>query len=457
MHIHILGIGGTFMSALALLARAKGYKVTGHDAKCYPPISDLLTQHGIAYVEGYDEPGEMLNANEVVVGNAIKRGLPIIETLLNAHKSYISGPEWLAREVLANYKILAVSGTHGKTSTSTIAAFILEEAGFEPGYLIGGVPQVLETNAKQGKGEWFVIEADEYDTAFFDKRPKFMHYRPQGLIMHNLEFDHADIYDSLAAIQKQFHYLLRTVPGNGWVVRPFIEKGIDGAIEQGVYSPVITWGQDKQGDVKLELIDADGSTFHLITPDEKIEVSWSLLGAHNVENAVAAMIACRQIGVPYAKSAEILKKYQPVKRRLEICFSHPQLTVYDDFAHHPTAIRRATEAVSHSEKHKRLLAILDFASNSMRAGHHLADIPHALAFVDELYVVEAQGFDLQTEAKKWPCRVHVFSSTDALVEQINQDIKPMDSVLMMSNKGFDKLRAKLLSSLETNPLLMATI
>lgn len=446
MHIHILGISGTFMSALAIMAKAKGYKVTGHDACCYPPISDLLKAHDINYIEGYEEIGPMLEADEVIVGNTIKRGVPILETLLNHSKAYVSGPEWLAREVLSHYKVLAVCGTHGKTSTSTIIAYILTQAGMQPGYLIGGVPQVLPNNAHLGQGQWFVIEADEYDTAFFDKRPKFMHYRPQGVVMHNLEFDHADIYDSLAAIQKQFHYLLRTVPNDGWVIRPQVEAGIDGAIEQGVYCPVIRWGKLDSSDARLSDVAVDGTSFTVHYQDQVATVEWSLLGQHNVENALAAMIACEKLGVDLQTSAQILTNYQPVKRRLEICLSTPELTIYDDFAHHPTAIRRACQAVVDSGKHQRLLAILEFGSNSMRAGHHLGQIGEALSLVDELYVVEAKDFDIRKQAQAWPCKVQVFACVDDLVSKIADDVLPHDAILMMSNKGFDKLKPKLLQA-----------
>lgn len=447
MHIHILGISGTFMSALALLAKAKGHRVTGHDAACYPPISDLLNQNGIEYIEGYDNPGPMLSADEVIVGNAMKRGMSIVETLLNVHKRYYSGPEWLAKEVLKDYNVLAVSGTHGKTSVTTMLAFILEQAGLEPGYLIGGVPQCLESNAKLGAGQWFVIEADEYDTAFFDKRPKFMHYRPQGLILHNLEFDHADIYPSLDAIQQQFHYLLRTVPQNGWVIRPAQDEGIDGAVEKGIYSPSFCWSWDNTTDAQIEWIQADGSEFKLKTRFGEAYVQWSLMGQHNVENAVAALLASHKVGVPLQQSADILKNYRPVKRRMEICFHHPDLTVYDDFAHHPTAIQRTTLAVKNSKKHQRVIGVLDFASNSMRAGHHLAGMPNALSAVDVLYVLNSYDFDIESVAQSWPCPVMVFPNIDELAQNLVENLQPKDAVVMMSNKGFGMLKTKLLALL----------
>ncbi len=447
MHIHILGIGGTFMSALAILAKQKGYRVTGQDTACYPPISDVLKAHQIDYVEAYDDISDMLAADEVIVGNAMKRGLPVVEALLNSKQPYTSGPEWLAREVLTYYKVLAVCGTHGKTSTSTMIAYILEQAGMHPSYLIGGVPQVLPSSAHMDQGEWFVIEADEYDTAFFDKRPKFMHYRPQGVVMHNLEFDHADIYDSLASIQKQFHYLLRTVPQNGWVVRPQYETGIDGAMALGVYSPVISWGTDSHVDVQFSIDAPDGSAFRVKTPEGEVAVKWSLMGMHNVKNALAAMIVCKQLGVDYQDSAAILAHFQPVKRRLELCFSHQGLCVYDDFAHHPTAIRCASEAVASSKKHPRLLAVLEFGSNSMRGGHHLAHMGEALQSIDDLYVLKAKDFDIEAQAQHWPCRVQVFATVDDLIAKMLGDLRPDDAILMMSNKGFDELKPKLLAKL----------
>lgn len=447
MHIHILGISGTFMSALAILAKAKGFRVTGHDAACYPPISDLLMQHGIDYVEGYDDARLMLQADEVVVGNAMKRGMPIIETMLNHRKPYVSGPEWLAREVLKNYQVIAVSGTHGKTSVTTMLAFILEKAGLEPGYLIGGVPQCLESNAKCGKGDFFVIEADEYDTAFFDKRPKFMHYRPHGLIFHNLEFDHADIYPNLEAIQQQFSYLLRTVPQNGWVIRPAHDEGIDGAIEKGIYTPALCWAWDNNADAQIEWIQADGSEFLLKTHFGEAKVQWPLMGQHNVENAVAAILASHKVGVCLQQAADILKDYRPVKRRMEICFHHFDLTVYDDFAHHPTAIRRTSMAIKNAKKHQRLIAILDFASNSMRAGHHLDKMPGALEAVDVLYVLNQKDFDIQLQAAHWPCQVQLFSNIEELLQHLLAHLEPKDAIVMMSNKGFGHLRHRLLDLL----------
>ena len=447
MHVHILGIAGTFMSALAILAKAKGYRVTGNDAACYPPISDLLTAHGIDFIEGYDDFELALSADVVIVGNAMKRGMPMIERLLNKHQRYVSGPEWLSTEILKDYRVLAVSGTHGKTSTSTMLAYILTEAGLRPSYLLGGVPQCLEANAKLDSGEWFVIEADEYDTAFFDKRPKFMHYRPEGLILHNLEFDHADIYPSLDAILQQFHYLFRTIPQKGWIVRPMHDEAVDGAFEKGVYSPAILWSFDNSADVQLELIESDGSAFCIKSKFETAVVKWGLLGQHNVENAAAAMIAASKIGVGFNESAAILKHYKPVKRRMEICFQNPSLTVYDDFAHHPTAIRKTTEAIKKSRKHQRLLGILEFASNSMRTGHHLQAMPEALGAIDHLYMLNNTDFNLQEQAKNWPCRVNIFPDVAALLEAVMADMMPGDAVLMMSNKGFGQLKQTFLDLL----------
>jgi len=447
MHVHILGIAGTFMSALAILAKAKGYRVTGNDAACYPPISDLLIAHGIDFIEGYDDINMALSADLVLVGNAMKRGMPCIERLLNKHKRYFSGPEWLASEILKDYRVLAVSGTHGKTSTATMLAFILTEAGLKPSYLLGGVPQCLAANAKLDSGEWFVIEADEYDTAFFDKRPKFMHYRPEGLILHHLEFDHADIYPSLDAILQQFHYLFRSIPQTGWIVRPMNDEAVDSAFEKGVYSPATMWGSNHAADVQVELMAADGSAFRLTSMCESALVEWDVLGQHNVENAAAAMIAASKIGVGFAASAAILKNYTPVKRRMEICFQHTSLTVYDDFAHHPTAISKTTQAIKASNKHQRLLGILDFASNSMRSGHHLQAMPAALTALDGLYLLNNTDFNLKEQAEKWPCTVNIFSSVETLLAAIMTDLMPGDAVIMMSNKGFAMLKQRFLDLL----------
>ena len=445
MHIHILGIAGTFMSALAILAKAQGHQVTGHDEKCYPPISDLLTAHGIAYIEGYEvEMASILKADMVVVGNAMKRGMPIIELLLNAKGAYTSGPAWLASNILKNYKVMAVSGTHGKTSTSTMIAYIMTEAGCFPSYLLGGVPQCLPANAKLDKGEWFIIEADEYDTAFFDKRPKFMHYRPQGLIVNNLEFDHADIYPSLDAIILQFHYLFRTVPENGFIIRPKEDKAIDEACQKGVYTPMTTIG----GDYHLTSLSPDGSQFRLSGHGRTVDVAWSLMGRHNMENAAAAMLACLKMGVSLEASAKLLKHYQPVKRRLELCFQSAELTVFDDFAHHPTAIRRTTETLREAAKYNRILAVLEFGSNSMRAGHHLQGMPQALAAVDCLYALDLPGLNLREMAQMWPCEVKLFADIHRMIEGIVADLKPQDVIVMMSNKGFGQLKPKLIETLK---------
>lgn len=447
MHIHILGISGTFMSALAILAKQKGYRVTGNDTACYPPISDLLKENNIEFIDNYDDKTMMLAADEVIVGNSIKRGMSIIELLLNNRKKYISGPAWLAREVLDDRQVIAIAGTHGKTTVTTMLALILEQAGFSPGYLIGGVPQCLDSSAKLGAGKYFVIEADEYDTAFFDKRPKFIHYRPYGLILHNLEFDHADIYPSLADIQLQVHYLLRTVPQNGWLVRPFVESGIDGAIELGVYSPAFCWSWEENSDARIELIADDGSEFKIKTKFGEAVVKWGLIGQHNVENAVAAILASYQLGVPLQQAADILKDYRAVKRRMEVCFQHQNLSVYDDFAHHPTAIERTTLAIRNTHKHDRVIGIVDFASNSMRAGHHLKNMAKALRYVDEIFILQSEEFDMSAQARNWPCKVNIKSNIDDLVADLLDKTQRKDGIVIMSNKGMGGLKTKLLANL----------
>ena len=274
-----------------------------------------------------------------------------------------------------------------------------------------------------------------------------MHYRPQALIFHNLEFDHADIYPNLEAIQQQFHYLLRTVPQNGWVIRPGHDEGIDGAVEKGIYTPTLCWAWDNNADAQIEWIQADGSEFLLKTQFGQAKVHWTLMGQHNVENAVAAILASHKVGVSLQQAADILKDYRPVKRRMEICFHHSDLTVYDDFAHHPTAIRRTTMAIKNAKKHQRLIAILDFASNSMRESHHLDKMPEALEAIDELYVLNNDHFDIQLHASHWPCQVRLFLNIEELLQHLMAHLEPKDAIVIMSNKGFGRLRYQLLNLL----------
>jgi UDP-N-acetylmuramate: L-alanyl-gamma-D-glutamyl-meso-diaminopimelate ligase len=395
MRLHILGISGTFMSALALLAREAGYSVTGSDVNCYPPVSDLLTAQGIQWVEGYENTTLALEADMVIVGNAIKRGMPVLEAIIEAGKPYTSGPQWLADNILPGYKVIAVAGTHGKTTTTAMLAWILHEAGLQPGFLIGGVATDFNTSACLGKGSWFVIEADEYDSAFFDKRPKFMHYRPKIAILNNLEFDHADIYQDLAAIQLQFHYLMRTIPANGLVLKPRDDKALNAVMDKGKYCPIEEMTLEGKGDWRAELLVESGASFRIYYREEPIaEVNWSLIGQFNVENGLAAFAASIHAGVKPEVAANALARFTPVKRRLEMKFNQNGITVYDDFAHHPTAIAKTISALKKSNRHERIIVIMEFASYTMRTGIHAEDIAKALVPVDAAYILEPQDFSL---------------------------------------------------------------
>ncbi|MCW8949355.1 MAG: UDP-N-acetylmuramate:L-alanyl-gamma-D-glutamyl-meso-diaminopimelate ligase, partial [Sedimenticola sp.] len=339
MHIHILGICGTFMGGIALLARSLGHEVSGSDANVYPPMSTQLEAAGIELMEGYEAAHLKPAPDCVVVGNAMSRGNPAVEYMLDAGLTYTSGPQWLAENVLHDQWVLAVAGTHGKTSTASLLAWILEYAKMAPGFLIGGVPQNFGCSARMGDTPFFVVEADEYDTAFFDKRSKFVHYRPRTLIMNNLEFDHADIFDNLAMIQRQFHHLVRIVPSNGLIIAPEGEAAMNQVLEMGCWTPVERFSALGDATWSAKPITADGSRFTLLFEQQPVgEVNWSLTGNHNVSNALAAIAAARHVGVPIDVSIEALSEFLNVKRRMELRGEVNGVKVYDDFAHHPTAI-----------------------------------------------------------------------------------------------------------------------
>ena len=444
MHLHILGLSGTFMSALALLAREAGHQVTGSDAHCYPPVSDLLTAQGITWTEGYDDSTDALRADCVIVGNAIKRGMPVIEDVLDANKPYTSGPEWLATNILPKYRVLAVAGTHGKTTTTSMLAFILHKAGLEPGFLIGGVSSDFGTSASLGRGKWFVIEADEYDSAFFDKRPKFIHYRPQIAILNNLEFDHADIYADLPAIQQQFHYFLRTIPRSGVVIKPRDDLALNDVIARGQYSLIDDIALSGDAAWCAELLEDAGQSFVVKHLGKKVaEVHWSLIGRFNVENGLAAIAASAHAGVNPSDAAKALEKFTPVKRRLEVKSEHRGITVYDDFAHHPTAITKTLDALKKSRRHQRILVVIEFASYTMRSGIHGEDMAKALNEADCVYVLEPKDFSLSDLAKHWQCPYQALPTATAIVSAVVAEAKAGDAILVMSNRGFDNIHQRL--------------
>lgn len=449
-HLHILGVSGTFMSALALLAREAGFKVTGSDANCYPPVSDLLASQGIVWTEGYEDTTEALKADCVVVGNAVKRGMPVMEAVLAARKRYISGPQWLAENILSRYRVIAVSGTHGKTTTTAMLAFILHKAGFDPGFLIGGVATDFNTSARLGQGKWFVIEADEYDTAFFDKRPKFMHYHPDIAILNNLEFDHADIYSDLAAIQQQFHYLLKTIPPDGCIIKPRDDVALQTVLARGQYCQVDELALEGNATWRAEILQqedqANGQTFRIWHREEVIaEIKWPLLGRFNVENGLAAFVASMHAGVAPQEAASALSEFSPVKRRLEVKSNQQGVTVYDDFAHHPTAIANTIEALKTSGRHQRILVVLEFASYSMRSGVHAHAMAHALSAADKAFVLNPEQFSLQTQA--WICPFAILPTTHAIVDALVAEVKMGDAIVVMSNRGFDNIHQQIVSKL----------
>ncbi len=449
MHLHILGLSGTFMSALALLARDAGFQVTGSDANCYPPVSDLLEAKGIFWAEGYEDSTLALKADCVIVGNAIKRGMPVMEAVLDARKKYISGPQWLAEQILPRYKVLAVAGTHGKTTTTSMLAYILHQAGLEPGFLIGGLASDFNTSANLGKGEHFVIEADEYDSAFFDKRPKFMHYHPQIAILNNLEFDHADIYDNLPAIQQQFHYYLKTIPSHGVVLMPRDDQALNEVLARGKFSRIEDMALSGDSSWRAEILDEEGQSFAVFHEGKKVaEVNWSLIGTFNIENGLAALAASYHAGVKPKVAASALENFTPVKRRLEVKSNRHGITVYDDFAHHPTAIHKTIQALKHSNRHKRILVVLEFASYTMRTGVHKHEMAKALSAVDSAYVLNPEEFSIAELTQDWKFPHHILPNSNAIIEHLLIDAKEGDAILIMSNRGFDNIHRQLIAELD---------
>jgi UDP-N-acetylmuramate: L-alanyl-gamma-D-glutamyl-meso-diaminopimelate ligase len=446
MHLHILGICGTFMGGIAAIARSAGHTVTGCDANVYPPMSDQLRALGIDLIEGFDASQADIKADIFVVGNVVTRGNPLMEEILNRNLPYTSGPQWLADNVLKDKWVLAVAGTHGKTTTSAMLAWILDDARMRPGFLIGGIPQNFEVSARLTDSPFFVIEADEYDTAFFDKRSKFVHYRPRTAVLNNLEFDHADIFADLAAIETQFHHLVRTIPGNGLVVANGREESIERVFERGLWTPVERFGS------------AGGWTSGNVDPQGHFDVSfngvlqgrvkWELIGEHNRMNALAAIAAARHAGVPAATAIDGLSRFENVKRRMEIRGAVHGITVYDDFAHHPTAITTTLEGLRRKVGKARILAVLEPRSNTMKLGVMKAALPVSLTAADQVYCHSANlGWDASIALAPLGDKARVFDKLDALIAQLVADARPGDHVLMMSNGGFGGIHAKLLEAL----------
>ena len=447
MHIHILGICGTFMGSLARLAKDMGHHVTGSDENVYPPMSDQLADAGIPILQGFDPSHLEPEPDLVVIGNAMSRGNPAVEHVLNRGLKYTSGPQMLADVVLPGRWVVGVAGTHGKTTTVSMVAWILEHNGLNPGFLIGGVPGNFSVSARLGDAPFFCVEADEYDTAFFDKRSKFVHYRPRTAILNNLEFDHADIFDDLAAIQKQFHHLVRTIPGNGRVILPTGEQALEETLEKGCWSEVERFGPG--GDVTVSLINEDGSAFKVLEKGEvQGEVHWDMTGEHSVKNGVAAILAARHCGVTLAHGCEALCRFQGVKRRMEVVGEVKGITVYDDFAHHPTAIATTLEGLRKIVGDARIVAVIDPRSNTMKMGVHQARLADSARLADAViwHQPEGMGWSLDEVVAASEKSARIGDSVDAILEMLASEQGPAH-IVIMSNGGFGGIHRKLLDTL----------
>jgi UDP-N-acetylmuramate: L-alanyl-gamma-D-glutamyl-meso-diaminopimelate ligase len=441
------------MGGIAALARASGHRVTGSDQNVYPPMSDQLAALGIELIQGYDPAQLDLNPDIVVVGNVMSRGNPLIEALLDSGKPYTSGPEWLARHVLAGRWTLAVAGTHGKTTTSSVLAWILEHAGLDPGFLIGGVPGNFNVTARLGGGKHFVVEADEYDTAFFDKRAKFVHYRPRTAVLNNLEHDHADIYPDVAAIQWQFHQLMRMVPRNGLVVANAADVHVMEVIDKGCWTPVERFSASSAGDTAwYAMVEPGGdySRFAILEGNREIgEVQWPMVGRHNAENGLAAILAARHAGVDVGTAIAALKKFSGVRRRMEVRGVVHGITVYDDFAHHPTAVETTIDGLRRRIGDARLIAVLEPRSNTMKLGTHRDALAKSLSHADQVWMYQGAGvdWDVAGSVASLGSRAHVATGIDELVTELDCALRAGDHVLMMSNGGFGGVHTKLLTRL----------
>ena len=448
MHIHILGICGTFMGSLAVLAKELGHRVTGSDANVYPPMSTQLQAQGIELTQGYDAAQLTPAPDLVVIGNALSRGNPAVEYVLNQGLPYVSGPQWLADHVLQGRWVLAVAGTHGKTTTSSMLAWVLEHAGMSPGFLIGGVPQNFGISARLGGTPFFVVEADEYDSAFFDKRSKFVHYRPRTAILNNLEFDHADIFPDLAAIERQFHHLVRTIPGDGLIIHPQGEAALQRVIGMGCWTPVQTTGEGGQWQARL--LQDDGSRFEVrFDGVAQGVVEWELTGQHNVANALVCLAAARHVGVVPELGIAALSAFMNVKRRMEKVAEVRGVTIYDDFAHHPTAIATTLDGLRKRIGGARLIAIVEPRSNSMKLGAHRDGLPESVVQADHVfwYAPANLGWDLAATVASSTVPTTVCDSLEQIIAAVTALATPGTQIVVMSNGGFGGLHGKLAEAL----------
>ncbi len=459
MHLHILGICGTFMGSLALLARELGHTVTGSDQNVYPPMSTQLQDAGIELIQGYQRSQLQPHPDLVIVGNAMKRGIDAVEYMLDAGLPYVSGPQFLADHVLQGKHVLGVAGTHGKTTTTTMLAWVLEQAGLNPGFLIGGVPLGFSQSARLGGGQYFVVEADEYDSAFFDKRSKFVHYHPKTAILNNLEFDHADIFDDLAAIQKQFHHLVRTIPSHGRIIAPITETAIDEVLNMGCWTPVVrtslTSEQNSGATLSAALKNEDGSHFDVLQQGKVLgTVKWDMTGLHSVANALATIAAAEHVAVSVADACAALSNFGGVKRRMELLGTIRGIEVYDDFAHHPTAIATTLDGARKRLGNRRLWAIIEPRSNTMRLGSHKAALAHSAHLADQViwYQPEGLDWDLESVVAAASNAAQVSRDLDEMIARIVHEAQTGDAVVIMSNGGFGGLHQKLLLALQREPV-----
>lgn len=454
MHIHILGICGTFMGGVALLAKQLGYRVSGSDTNVYPPMSDQLAEQGIELSEGYEPNQLQQRANLIVIGNALSRGNPAVEYALDNAQNYQSGPEFLARHILPQRWVLAVAGTHGKTTTSSMLAWILEHTGLKPGFLIGGIAEDFGLSARLGSEPFFVVEADEYDTAFFDKRSKFVHYRPRTLVLNNLEFDHADIFADLDAIKTQFHHLLRTVPSQGLIIAPTADEAIEDVLQRGCWTPLERFGQNAELNTaawQADEINAGGNSFAVSYGNKSFgRVDWSLCGQHNISNALAAIAAARHAGVPPQHAIAALNDFQGVKRRLELRATINGIRIYDDFAHHPTAIQLTLEGLRQQVGSARIIAVLEARSNTMRMGIHSQQLPQALQQANQviLYQAPEQNWDMRSVEETITVPTQVFKNSADIIQYLTTQAKSGDHILIMSNGGFENIHNRLITALD---------
>ena len=455
MHIHILGICGTFMGSLAVLAKELGYKVTGSDQNVYPPMSTQLEEQGIELMQGYNPAHFANNPNMIVIGNTCSRGNPAVEHILSNNLPYCSGPQWLSEHILKDRWVLAVAGTHGKTTTSSMVAWILDYAGLEPGYLIGGVPKNFSCSARLGKAPYFVIEADEYDSAFFDKRSKFIHYHARTIILGNLEFDHADIFPDLASIQTQFHHLMKTIPENGLAISPLQNENLGAVFSRGTWctQEFFSLNDDAAAQWRVSRLDKQGAAFSVSHNQDNGEVHWSLLGDHNIQNGVAALAAASHAGVSLEQGSEALSQFKGVKRRLENLGEFGDVSLYDDFAHHPTAIKSTLEGfrrrLDENGESGRLICIIEARSNTMKMGYHQQTMADSLAAADMViwYKSEATQLDLDAIGNAVGIDFRSISETGEIVSTAVKEANAGDHIIVMSNGGFDGIHERLAQAL----------